>query len=336
MPASFPEEYAIGLPKAELHVHLEGTVGATTLLALAERHGVEPPAPTTEGVEAWYRFADFDEFLARYFRIIDLMRTPDDFALVAEQYLLEAHAQGVVHVEFHVSATGHLVESGHRWAPIQEGIVGGCDAAAAATGISWCLIPDISPHLDVGDTLPAIREVLQDRDPGVAALGMGGPARPHWWEKDFRPFYELAREAGLALVAHAGEHGTAEEVRFAIEEFGVQRIQHGIGAMTDPSVVDLLVSSGIACDVCPGSNLALGAVAAPETHPLPQMLDAGIVVTLGSDDPPLFQTSLIDEYRRAWEWCGLDRAGLASLAENSLRASLAPPERIAHWTSRLS
>jgi len=331
----FPVEYARALPKAELHVHLEGTVAALTLLDLAERHGVEPPALDLEGVDEWYQFDDFDQFIERYFRIIGLLREPDDFAMVAERYLLEAHDQGVVHVEFHVSATGHLVESGHRWGPIQEGIVDGCERAAATTGMSYCLIPDISPHLEADDTFSAVQEVLADPHPAVRALGMGGPARPHWWEKDFQPAFDAAREQGLAVVAHAAEHGDADEIRFAVERFGAQRIQHGIGAMTDPEVVRMLIDNGIVCDVCPGSNLALGAVPDAASHPLPAMIDAGITVSLGSDDPPLFQTTLLDEYERAWDWCGLDEDGLVRLAKASLEASLAPADDIAHWVSEL-
>jgi len=332
----FPKAYVRSLPKAELHVHLEGTVDAATLLALATRHGVELPGSSVEAINEWYRFADFEQFLQRYFQILDVLRTPDDFALIAERYLRSAHEQGVVHVEFHVSATGHLVESGHRWAPIQEGIVAGCDEAASATGISWRLIPDISPHLETADLYRALEEVIGDRHESVVAVGMGGPAQPHWWKKDFRPFFDLARSAGLHTVAHAAEHGPSKEVRFAIEEFGVERIQHGIGVMDDAEVVRLLVERGIACDVCPGSNLALGAVASADAHPLAAMLEAGIRVTLASDDPPLFHTTLLDEYERAWRWCDLDSTGLRSLARNSLEASFAPEQSKADWITGLA
>ena len=117
-------------------------------------------------------------------------------------------------------------------------------------------------------------------------------------------------------------HGGADEVRFAIEQFRAVRIQHGIGAMQDPEVVELLVERGIACDVCPGSNLALHAVESAEAHPLPRMLEAGVTVTLATDDPPMFHTNLLDEYERAWQWCGLDEDGLRKLADASLRVAL--------------
>ncbi|MEZ5296691.1 MAG: hypothetical protein R2697_10615 [Ilumatobacteraceae bacterium] len=126
---------------------------------------------------------------------------------------------------------------------------------------------------------------------------------------------------GIPGVAHAGEHGGPEEVRFAVERFGARRIQHGIGAAQDPEVLALLVERGVPCDVCPGSNLALHAVVPPADHPLRTMLDAGVVVTLGTDDPPMFHTNLLDEYERAWSWCDLDHDGLSRLAANSLAAS---------------
>jgi len=169
----------------------------------------------------------------------------------------------------------------------------------------------------------------------VAAVGMGGPA-DSWFTEDFTPIYRRAEAEGLRRVAHAAEHGGPEEVRFAVDEFGAERIQHGIGVMADPDVVRMLVDRGIACDVCPGSNLALHAVATPEEHPLPAMIDAGIIVTLGSDDPPMFRTTLLDEYERAWSWCALDGEGLRALAADSLRASFAPDDAKAVWLDRLA
>ena len=330
----FPRDEVRAMPKAELHVHLEGTVDATTLLMLAERHGVRPPADDVAGVDAWYRFDGFPMFLERYFTVLGLLRTPEDFALVAERYLATAHDQGVVHTEFHVSATGHIVENGKDWAPIHDGIVAGCDAAAKTTGMSWGLIPDISPHLAAADCHRAIADVLAHDTGHLVAIGMGGPADT-WATDDFDGIFDMARAAGVPAVSHAGEHGGAEEVRFALDRFGAVRIQHGIGAAQDPDVLGMLVERDVACDVCPGSNLALAAVDSPAEHPLPQMLDAGVTVTLGSDDPPMFQTSLLDEYERAWAWASLDLAGLADLCGNSLDRSFAPPERVGAWRAAL-
>lgn len=317
----FPLEAVRAMAKAELHVHLEGTVDAPTLLELAERHGVRPPADDVEGVERWYRFDDFPMFIERYFAVLEVLRDPEDFALVAERYLGRAAAQGVVHTEFHVSATGHIAEQGKRWAPIHDGIVDGCTRAAARTGMSWGLIPDISPHLPATVCASAMEEVFDHGLDHILAVGMGGPADT-WATEDFGSIYARARSLGIPGVAHAAEHGGAAEVRFAIERFQATRIQHGIGVMGDPEVVDLVVELGIPCDVCPGSNLALKAVPDAASHPLPAMLAAGITVTLGSDDPPLFQTCLLDEYERAWRWAGLDLDGLAALAQNSLDAAL--------------
>jgi aminodeoxyfutalosine deaminase len=316
----FPLEFARSLAKAELHVHLEGTVDSATVLSLCERHGVAPPADDVDGVDDWYRFDNFDDFLVRYLAVLGLLRTPDDFALAAERYVERAHEHGVVHVELHVSACGHIIENQRTWAPIHEAIVSGCRAAAQATGVSWGLIPDISPHLGAAACEVAIDEVLAGSLDGIVAIGMGGPA-DNWRTQDFGRIFDKAAASGLHRVSHAGEFGRSWEVKHAIEQFGAERIRHGIGAINDPAVVEMLVERGIACDVCPGSNLALKSVPDAASHPLRRMLEAGITVTLGSDDPPMFQTTLLDEYRRAWEWCELDRNGLEQLATNSLRSS---------------
>lgn len=330
MTSPFPTEEVRALAKAELHVHLEGTVGASTVLALAEGHGVRPPAADEAAVEAWYRFDGFPMFLERYFAVLSLLRDPEDFALVAERYLATAHEQGAVHVEFHVSATGHIIEGGKAWAPIYEGIVDGCLRAAQGSGITWGLIPDNSPHLPAAACAAAMDEVLDHDLDHIVAIGMGGPA-DSWTTDDFAPIYHKARALGVPGVAHAAEHGGPEEVVFAVENFKARRVQHGIGVMRDPAAVQLLVEQGIPCDVCPGSNLALKAVTSAEEHPLAAMLDAGITVTLGTDDPPMFQTNLLAEYERAWQWCDLDLTGMKRLAKNSLDASFATPAQMATW-----
>lgn len=326
----FPTDVVRALPKAELHVHLEGTVDAATLLDLAERHGIAPPAEDEAGVDEWYKFDDFPMFLERYFAVLALLRDPEDFGFIAERYIQAAHAQGVVHVEFHVSATGHIVENGKEWAPIYDGIVAGCKEGAAATGMSWGLIPDNSPHLPAADCARAMDEVFAHNLDHVVAMGMGGPA-DSWWTDDFTSIYAKARSIGIPGVSHAAEHGGPAEVVFAIESFGAERIQHGIGVMADPAAVQMLIDRGIPCDVCPGSNLALHAVASAEAHPLPQMLDAGITITIGTDDPPMFQTTLLDDYRRAWDWAGLDEQAIRQLARNSIEASYAAASDKAAW-----
>lgn len=330
MTTPFPADFARALPKAELHVHLEGSVDPATMLRLAERHGVNAPASDVDGVNEWLRFDGFPDFLDRYFWVCGLLRTADDFADIAHAYLSTAHAQGAVHVEFHVSSSYHIVERQADWSEVLGGVVAGCERAEADFGISSLLIPDLSPHLGAGAAHQALDVVLAEPHPRVIAVGMGGPS-DNWLEEDFGAAFDRARDAGLHTVSHAGEHGPAWEVRHALEEFGAERIQHGIGAMGDPEVVAMLVEEGVACDVCPGSNLALAAVPSLDVHPLPAMLDAGITVTLGSDDPPLFQTDLLSEYRHAWNLCDLDEDGLRVLAENSLVESFASTAAIDGW-----
>lgn len=328
----FPTDFARSLPKAELHVHLEGSVDPTTMLELADRHGVEPPAADVDGIRDWLRFDGFPMFLDRYFFVCGLLRDGDDFARIAEDYLHSAHRQGAVHVEFHVSSSYHIVERDADWSEVLGGVVAGCERAEADLGISSLLLPDLSPHLGAEAAHQALDVVLAHSHPRVTGIGLGGPA-DNWRAEDFGSAFQRVREAGLHTVSHAGEHGPAWEVRHAIEEFGAERIQHGIGAVGDPDVLTLLVDGGIACDVCPGSNVALAAVPSLEAHPLAAMLDAGVTVTLGSDDPPMFGTDLLTEYENAWNLASLDEVGLAELAANSLVESFAPPDRIEQWLS---
>lgn len=329
-PADFPVDFVRALPKAELHVHLEGSVDPATMLRLADRHGIETPAPDEAGMRRWLRFDGFPRFLERYFWVCGLLREPQDFADIAVAYLHTAADQGVVHVEFHVSSSYHIVERGADWSEILGGIVEGCERAEEELGISSLLIPDLSPHLGAAAAHRALDVVLAELHPRISAIGMGGPA-DDWREEDFASAFDRARDAGLHTVSHAGEHGPAWEVRHALEEFGAERIQHGIGAMGDAEVVAMLVDEGVACDVCPASNVALGAVPSLDAHPLRAMLDAGITVTLGSDDPPLFATDLLSEYEHAWQLAGLDEDALRRLAVNSLVESFAPVHQVERW-----
>lgn len=326
----FPEAQFRRAPKAELHVHLEGSMAPATLLALCHKYGVAPPAADEAGVRDWFRFDDFPHFLERYFFCCRLLHEPADFARLAADYLDLAASQGAVHVEFHVSASYHIDECGADWPAILSGIVDGCESARGRTGISALLIPDLSPHLGAARCARTVDTLLAHLHPAVTALGMGGPAAK-WFDEDFGGLMDRARDAGLHVVSHAGEHGPALEVRHAVEVFGAERIQHGIAAVSDPDVVQLLVSEGIPCDVCPASNAALGAVPSPAAHPLKLMVDSGIVVTLGSDDPPMFQTDLLNEYRLAWELLDGDVAALARLARASIAHSFATKDQKSRW-----
>lgn len=328
----FPEDRIRAWPKAELHVHLEGSVGAETLLALAAEHGVDPPAADVEGIRNWYSFRDFADFLERYFFVCRLLRRAEDFQRIAFDYLMTAHRQGAVHVELHISSSYHTQEVGLDWSVVLEGALAGCEQAEKACGISSLLIPDLSPHLGAASAHATLDAVLDQLDPRVVALGMGGPS-DRWWEDDFAPAFDRARKAGLRTVCHAGEHGPAREVRHAIESFGAERIQHGIATLEDPSVIDLVRERAIPCDVCPGSNVALKAVESFDAHPLAAMLEEGLIVTLGSDDPPLFHTDLLNEYRIAWQHGGLRENELSDLARNSLRESFASEDSKQRWLS---
>mmetsp|Transcript_14260 Transcript_14260/g.56156 ORF Transcript_14260/g.56156 Transcript_14260/m.56156 type:complete len:367 (+) Transcript_14260:101-1201(+) len=345
----FPAELVRRIAKAELHVHLEGTVDGATLFELCEKHGVSPPAPSVAEVERWFCFDDFPQFLERFTFVAKLFQGADDFALVTKRYLQRALEMGIVHVEFYVSTVRHFEVGGMRWSEVSDGIAAGAAAvpgacpsykataewARAEGHISWALIPSMTPQLGFEENKRSMVEVVTAPGPHVVAVGMAGAVEP-WWTDDYGSVFDMVRAAGFKAVSHAGERGSAKEVRHAVERFGVVRLQHGIGAMEDDDVLQLVKSRGIACDVCPGSNIALKSVPSPAEHPLGHMLEAGLTVTLASDDPPMFQTNVLEEYRRAWEWCAVGVDGILSLAENSLRHSFAPQQCIDVWCSSLA
>ncbi|MBI5154553.1 hypothetical protein HZA57_04890, partial [Candidatus Poribacteria bacterium] len=235
----FPAERYRLAPKAELHVHLEGSVGPETLLALARGHGVTPPASTPAGINAWYSFRHFPDFLDRYFFVCRLLRRDADFRRIAHDYLLTAHRQGALHVEFHISASYHVAETRLRWEDILRGTVEGCEDAERECGISSLLIPDLSPHLGREKCVRVLDIILDPPHPRVGALGMGGPS-DRWFVEDYASLMHRAKDAGLHVVSHAGEHGPAREIRHALVEFGAERIQHGIAAVNDPEVLQLV------------------------------------------------------------------------------------------------
>lgn len=324
------------MPKAELHVHLEGSVGPETILDLCGRHGVEPPAATPDEIQAWFEFHNFDDFLERYFFVCRLLKGAEDFRAAAVDYLHAAAAQGARHVEFHLSASYHVAVAQKPWAMVIEGVLDGLAAGEAETGVSARVIPDLSPHIGADWCARVTKEILATarNEPRIVALGMGGPS-DKWWVEDFGSIMKQAHDAGLPTVCHAGEHGPAKEIAHAIREFGVSRIQHGIKAVDDEDVLRVVLDHGIPCDVCPGSNVALKAVRSVGDHPLRTLWDAGVTVTLGSDDPPLLQTTLLNEYVIARDEFGFTNEELVRAARNSLEHAFADEEARRGWVAEL-
>jgi aminodeoxyfutalosine deaminase len=314
------------LPKAELHLHLEGSIRPETAVELASRHGTKL---TVEDVAARYRSSDFAGFIEAFRWVTSFLREPQDYALVTRRLCEELVRQNVVYAEITISAGVMLrrmqdVEA--NFAAIRE-----TSQIVSFSRLHSAWIFDATRQFGADAAMEAARCAAKLSRSGVVAFGMGGdelvfPA------VNFRPVFDFAREQGLRIVCHAGEIGGPESVKDAVAILGAERIGHGIAVMNDPALAESLATRHIVLENCPTSNLATGALAKQtgkpqaslEDHPLAKLLKAGSLVTLSTDDPGLFQTDLLTEYSRAAS-LGLSNLELLGLAEQSFNAAFLPP-----------
>ncbi|MEE2776523.1 MAG: adenosine deaminase [Acidobacteriota bacterium] len=313
------ESFLVRMPKAELHVHLEGTFRPETLLHLAGRHGVALPADDAAGVRRWFQFTSFEHFVEIFVTCSSCLRDGEDFYLLTQDFLAEQAVQNVLYSEVHFTISTHLwrgCDGEEIRAAIDQAIAEG----EAHHGVRMKLIPDIVRNLEVERADATVEWVIAGREGNVVAMGMGGiehgyPAEP------FARHYDAVREADLHCVAHAGETGGPESIRQALEHCGAERIGHGIRAIDDPQLLAELAASGIPLEVCPSSNVALGNTPSIAEHPIADLHRAGIEITLNSDDPPLFDTNLTREYLHMHRTHGYGAAELAELSVAGIRHS---------------
>jgi adenosine deaminase len=317
-------DYARRMPKAELHVHLEGTVGPATLLELARRNGVRLPSEDEAGLQQLYRFHDFRR-LIQVFRLINsCLRTQDDYRLIAYAYGRECARQNIRYAEVTFSIETNTRKSGLSWLSILEALNAGREAAHLESGVELRWIFDIvRDHPKTQDQVLEI--ALAAREQGCLALGLGGSEKrypPRLFERAF----ERARQAGLPRAPHAGEMAGPSSVWGALDLLHADRLAHGVRSAEDPSLVEVLSQRQIALDVCPTSNIRLGVYPTYADHPLRRLWEAGALITVGSDDPPLFNTDLIQEYQVLIDHFGFQAVELEQVSLNGLRASFLPPE----------
>jgi adenosine deaminase len=308
-------------PFAELHLHLEGTLEAEMVFELAERNHVPLPYTDLDDLRSRYSYASLQDFLDLYYANMQVLRTEADFAELTDAYLARAAAAGVVRAEVFCDLQAHTA----RGVPAPVVLAGVTDALSrseADHGVSTGLIVTFLRHLPAADAERAYEAALAT---GVELLGIGlcssevgFPAAP------FADLYARARADGLRTVAHAGEEGDASYVREALDQLGAQRIDHGINAMGDPVLVRDLAERQVPLTVCPLSNVRLKAVPALARHPLPAMLDAGLLVSVNSDDPAYFGGYLDDNLAAVRDAFDLTPDQLATLAANSIRSSFLP------------
>ncbi|MEV8567991.1 adenosine deaminase [Streptomyces sp. NPDC051322] len=311
--------FIAGLPKAELHVHHVGSASPRIVAELAARHpdSVVPSDP--EALADYFTFTDFGHFIEVYLSVVDLIRTPEDVRLLTYEVARDMARQNIRYAELTITPYSS-VRRGIPEQAFMEAIEDARKAAEAELGtiLRWCF--DIPGEAGLESAVETARLALDLRPEGLVSFGLGGPeigvGRPQ-----FKPFFDRTIAAGLHSVPHAGETTGPQTIWDALHQLGAERIGHGTSAVQDPELLAYLAEHRIALEVCPTSNIATRAVATLDQHPIKEMVDAGVLVTVNSDDPPMFGTDLNNEYLIAARLLDLDEQGTAALAKNAVQAS---------------
>ncbi|MDB5642687.1 MAG: adenosine deaminase [Hyphomicrobiales bacterium] len=314
-------DFVRGLPKAELHLHIEGTLEPELMFELATRNGVTLPFADIEAVRRAYDFSNLQDFLDLYYAGAAVLLTERDFHDLAMAYFRRLHADGGVHAEIFFDPQTHT-ERGVPFAVVMNGLLSAIDEAQRTLGVSCGLIMSFLRHLSEEQAFDTLREAEPwlDRFMGV---GLDSSEMGHPPSKFARVFEEVRRR-GLKVLAHAGEEGPPDYVREALDILHVDRIDHGNRAMEDPALVKRLADMGMTLTVCPLSNLKLCVVRDLRDHPMKRMLDAGLHATINSDDPAYFGGYLLANYVDTAKAVELTRDDLVQLARNSFSGSFLP------------
>ncbi|RCV86493.1 adenosine deaminase [Billgrantia montanilacus] len=306
------------LPKAELHLHIEGSLEPELMFALAERNGIALPYDSVEAVRAAYEFEDLPAFLDLYYQGMSVLRTAEDFHDLAMDYFRRAHEEGVVHVEMHFDPQAHLAR-GIELDVVMEGLSLAQRHAERELGMSTALIMAFLRDRSAEEAM----KVLESAAPYwemIDAVGLDSAERGHPPSK-FAEVFQRARMLGIPRVAHAGEEGPPEYIREALDLLDVCRIDHGVRCLEDRELVTRLRDEAVVLTVCPLSNVKLKVVERMEDHPLPQLLDAGLRLTINSDDPAYFGGGVLDNYLACHQAFGWSREIFIQLAGTAIEAA---------------
>jgi aminodeoxyfutalosine deaminase len=311
------------MPKAELHVHLEGAVLPETLLRLAEKHQVDLPAKDLDGIREFYTFRDFDHFVEVYMKINDCLVTPEDVGLITEELGNEAARQNIRYLEVTISPGTLVLIHGMTFDEILNEINAGAERARKNHGVQMQWVLDV-----IRDMPPHIREegakfAIESMDRGIVALGLGGTESKYPPEQ-FTDLFALAKDAGLPGVPHAGETAGPESIWNAVKLLDAVRIGHGVRAIEDPQLMSYLAEHRIPLEVSPTSNLCIGVFDSWDAHPMRKLYDAGIRVSVNSDDPPMFNTTLTQEYRELVSRFGFSVFELEKITLDAIEDSFLP------------
>lgn len=312
------DAFIAGLPKAELHLHIEGSLEPELMFALAKRNRVEIPFDSVEAVRGAYSFSRLQDFLDIYYAGADVLRTEQDFHDLADAYFARAAADGVVHAEIFFDPQTHT-DRGVPFQVVADGLLAAMREAEARHGLTSKLILCFLRHLDEEAAFTTLKaaEPWLDR---IAGVGLNSSEVGHPPEK-FARVFAAAGGMGLKRVAHAGEEGPPDYVWQALDLLDIDRLDHGNRSLEDPALVRRLADEGMTLTVCPLSNLKLCVVDDMASHPLDRMLAEGLSATVNSDDPAYFGGYVADNYRAVAAARGLGKAELATLARNSFTGS---------------
>lgn len=315
------EYFVTEMPKVELHVHLEGSVRPETLLNLAKRHHIALPADNMDGMRKWYTFRDFNHFIEIYMAISSCLRTAEDIELIAREFLMGQAEQNILYSE--VTFTPF-----NQYSYNQLGFHEQIDAVNRARawaekelGVRMEIIMDIPRIISPKDGLTVANWMIERYGDGLMALGLGGPEVDNPPEK-YRAAFERVRAAEIPCILHAGETVGPSSIWSAIHVADTKRIGHGVRAIEDPELVAYLRETQIPLEVCPTSNVCLKVYPSWEEHSLPELMAQGLYVTINSDDPPMFNTTLTNEYLIGQRTFGWDEQTIRQFVLNAVKATL--------------
>jgi len=326
------QDFIRGIPKAELHLHIEGTLEPEMVFDLASKAGIPLRYPSVEALRAAYDFSDLQSFLDVYYAGAEVLRTEQDFYDLTFAYLKRAHREGVVHTEIFFDPQTHTM----RGVPFETVVIGisrALEDGRQKLGVSYRLILCFLRHLSAEEALRTLEEALPFKQ-HIAAVGLDSAEVGHPPSK-FAHVFDRAREAGWLTVAHAGEEGPPQYVREALDVLKVSRVDHGVRSEEDPELLARLVREQMPLTVCPLSNVKLKVVQRIEDHNLGRLLDAGVCVTVNSDDPAYFGGYIAENYEAVAQALNLSRSDIARLAKNSITASFLDADAKQRWVKAI-
>lgn len=318
--------------KIELHLHIEGATPPALAREVAARKGID-----TDGMfapDGGYAWDDFTDFLRAYDRVAALFTTPEDHRQLAEAVLRECAKHGVIYAELAISSDHVAQGDPARWAEYLAAITEGAEAAEAATGVKANFIATTIRHLGPERAAKAARLAVDCAHPRVTGLGLAGDERL-FHPADFAPAFDIAREGGLKLTAHAGEACGPESVRDALDALKLDRVDHGVRAIEDPALLARIIDEGIHLATCPGSNVALMTYRDWREHPIGQLRAMGAKASVSTDDPPFFHTDMTREYVELTSAFGWGEAEFAAMARDALDAAFCDAETKATLAAKL-